>query len=43
MREPLLWGAADTFDLVRVRAALALYRERSVSREAASPRSATTN
>jgi DNA-binding transcriptional LysR family regulator len=35
-REPLVWEAADTFDLVRGTALpLALYRERSVSREAA--------
>jgi DNA-binding transcriptional LysR family regulator len=35
-REPLLWAAADTFDLVPGAALpLALYRERSVSREAA--------
>jgi DNA-binding transcriptional LysR family regulator len=33
-REPLVWAAADSFDLVPG-AALALYRERSVSREAA--------
>src|SRR6195256_737789 len=35
-REPLVWAAADTFDLVLDSALpLALYRERSVSREAA--------
>src|SRR3979411_2922806 len=35
-REPLVWAAADTFDLVPGAALpLALYRERSVSREAA--------
>jgi DNA-binding transcriptional LysR family regulator len=35
-REPLVWAAADTFDLVPGSALrLALYRERSVSREAA--------
>ena len=35
-REPLVWAAADTFDLVSGAALpLALYRERSVSREAA--------
>jgi DNA-binding transcriptional LysR family regulator len=35
-REPLVWAAADTFDLVPGAAVpLALYRERSVSREAA--------
>src|SRR6266581_3652444 len=35
-REPLVWAAADTFDLVLNSALpLALYRERSVSREAA--------
>jgi len=35
-REPLVWAAADTFDLVPDTALpLALYRERSVSREAA--------
>src|ERR1700726_1816214 len=35
-REPLVWAAADTFDLVAGAALpLALYRERSVSREAA--------
>jgi DNA-binding transcriptional LysR family regulator len=35
-REPLVWAAADTFDLLRDAALpLALYRERSVSREAA--------
>src|SRR5882724_10963461 len=35
-REPLVWAAAETFDLVRGAALpLALYRERSVSREAA--------
>ena len=35
-REPLVWGAADTFDLIPGAALpLALYRERSVSREAA--------
>jgi LysR substrate binding domain len=35
-REPLVWAAADTFDLVLGAALpLALYRERSVSREAA--------
>jgi len=35
-REPLVWAAADTFDLVAHAALpLALYRERSVSREAA--------
>jgi DNA-binding transcriptional LysR family regulator len=35
-REPLVWVAADTFDLVADAALpLALYRERSVSREAA--------
>jgi len=35
-REPLVWAAADTFDLVPDAALpLALYRERSVSREAA--------
>src|SRR4030088_2485647 len=34
-REPLVWAAADTFDLFRGAALpLALYRERSVSREA---------
>jgi DNA-binding transcriptional LysR family regulator len=32
-REPLVWAAAETFDLVPL--PLALYRERSVSREAA--------
>ena len=35
-REPLVWAAADTFDLIPGAALpLALYRERSVSREAA--------
>jgi DNA-binding transcriptional LysR family regulator len=35
-REPMVWAAADTFDLVLDSALpLALYRERSVSREAA--------
>jgi DNA-binding transcriptional LysR family regulator len=35
-REPLVWVAADTFDLIPGAALpLALYRERSVSREAA--------
>ena len=35
-REPLVWAAADTFDLIPGAAVpLALYRERSVSREAA--------
>jgi hypothetical protein len=35
-REPLVWAAAETFDLVLGAALpLALYRERSVSREAA--------
>src|ERR1700679_3666798 len=35
-REPLVWAAADTFDLVPGAALpLALYRERSVSRDAA--------
>jgi DNA-binding transcriptional LysR family regulator len=35
-REPLVWAAADTFDLIAGAALpLALYRERSVSREAA--------
>lgn len=35
-REPLVWAAADTFDLVpRASVPLALYRERSVSRDAA--------
>jgi DNA-binding transcriptional LysR family regulator len=35
-REPLVWAAANTFDLVLASALpLALYRERSVSREAA--------
>jgi DNA-binding transcriptional LysR family regulator len=35
-REPLVWAAADTFDLVPgATLPLALYRERSVSREAA--------
>jgi len=34
-REPLVWAAADTFDLVPHALPLALYRERSVSREAA--------
>jgi DNA-binding transcriptional LysR family regulator len=35
-REPLVWAAADTFDLVPGAVLpLALYRERSVSREAA--------
>lgn len=35
-REPLVWAAADTFDLIPDTALpLALYRERSVSREAA--------
>jgi DNA-binding transcriptional LysR family regulator len=35
-REPLFWAAADTFDLVPdAPLPLALYRERSVSREAA--------
>jgi DNA-binding transcriptional LysR family regulator len=35
-REPMVWAAADTFDLVLdVALPLALYRERSVSREAA--------
>jgi hypothetical protein len=35
-REPLVWAAADTFDLVPGAALpLALYRGRSVSREAA--------
>jgi DNA-binding transcriptional LysR family regulator len=35
-REPMVWAAADTFDLVsRAVLPLALYRERSVSREAA--------
>ena len=35
-RKPLVWAAADTFDLVPGAALpLALYRERSVSREAA--------
>jgi DNA-binding transcriptional LysR family regulator len=35
-REPLVWAAADTFDLALASALpLALYRERSVSREAA--------
>jgi DNA-binding transcriptional LysR family regulator len=35
-REPLVWAAAETFDLVPgVALPLALYRERSVSREAA--------
>jgi DNA-binding transcriptional LysR family regulator len=35
-REPMVWAAADTFDLVPGAALpLALYRERSVSREAA--------
>jgi DNA-binding transcriptional LysR family regulator len=35
-REPLVWAAADTFDLIPDAALpLALYRERSVSREAA--------
>lgn len=35
-REPLVWAAADTFDVVPGAALpLALYRERSVSREAA--------
>lgn len=35
-REPLVWAAAKTFDLVQgVALPLALYRERSVSREAA--------
>jgi DNA-binding transcriptional LysR family regulator len=35
-REPLVWAAADTFDLIPgVALPLALYRERSVSREAA--------
>ena len=35
-REPLVWAAADTFDLIPSAALpLALYRERSVSREAA--------
>src|SRR6201991_1601371 len=34
--EPLVWAASETFDLVRDQALpLALYRERSVSREAA--------
>jgi DNA-binding transcriptional LysR family regulator len=34
-REPLVWAAADTFDLIPGAALpLALYRERSVSREA---------
>src|ERR1700716_920103 len=37
-REPLVWAAADTFDLVPGAALpLALYRERSVSREAPLP------
>jgi DNA-binding transcriptional LysR family regulator len=35
-REPLLWAAAETFDLIPGAALpLALYRERSISREAA--------
>ncbi|WP_158932725.1 LysR substrate-binding domain-containing protein [Acidisphaera sp. S103] len=35
-REPLVWAAADTFDFISGKALpLALYRERSVSREAA--------
>jgi DNA-binding transcriptional LysR family regulator len=35
-REPLVWAAADTFELIPGAALpLALYRERSVSREAA--------
>ena len=35
-REPLVWAAADTFDVIPGAALpLALYRERSVSREAA--------
>src|SRR2546426_8307854 len=35
-REPMVWAAADTFDLIPGAALpLALYRERSVSREAA--------
>jgi DNA-binding transcriptional LysR family regulator len=35
-REPLVWAAADTFDLAsRTTLPIALYRERSVSREAA--------
>src|SRR4029077_14313634 len=35
-REPLVWAAADTFDLIPGAALpLALYRERSISREAA--------
>src|ERR1700744_4039466 len=35
-REPLVWAASDTFDLAsRTTLPLALYRERSVSREAA--------
>jgi hypothetical protein len=35
-REPLVWAAADTFDLVSgISVPLTLYREHSVSREAA--------
>ena len=42
-REPLVWVAADTFDLVPGAALpLALYRERSVSREAALPATRNT-